>query len=255
MMDKVTSAHEVKELLVQACLRNLPAEILIADPPRHRHSRTRFLQLDGSGATTVLVDSPHGAGMTAVKAGAEVELQFQVSKSFYVFKTTVEEWTEFELTPGQILKALRLKMPTELSLRQERAHLRVFPDVHNSVHIQFRVLKSEPGNREEEENLPTFEGNIRDISVGGGGFFVSREQKSPARVGSLLKMEFRLPGADENVVLYAIIRNVREIPEHRAIVYGTQFIRTRESFEARRFVDMIAAYVDSRHDSSRSKES
>ena len=250
-MEKVKSEREIKELAVQACLRNLTAEILVSDPPRFHRSKTRFLQVDArEGKQTIIMDAPHGAALEAARAKTEVEVHFQVSKEFYIFKTEIAEKTPFELTPGQVLEAIRLEMPKELLLRAKRAHVRVFPDPRIPIHINFRVLKGEPGDIEVERELDEFEGNVRDISVGGVGLFVSRDQAAPTEVGSLLVTDFDLPVLDVHVMLYAIVRNIREIPEHRAVVYGTQFIRTRDSAEAQKCVELIERYINTRQEQS-----
>jgi len=250
-MEKIRSEREIRDLAIQACLRNLTAEVLVSDPPRFHRSKTRFLQVDiRDGIHSIIMDAPHGAALEAAKVDTEIEVHFQVSKEFYIFKSVISEITPFELTPGQVLQAIRLKMPEELMLRAKRAHVRVFPDPRVPIHINFRVLRGEPGNLDLEKELPEFEGNVRDISVGGVGLFVSRDQSAPTEVGSLLVTDFDLPIIDLHVRLYAIVRNIREIPEHRAVVYGTQFIRTRDSEESRKCVELIERYIQARQQAS-----
>jgi len=243
-MEYVTSPQELHDLFTQACLRNLPLEMFIADVAGSRRAKSRFLQIDTKdGAHTLLMDMPSAFRGRRIASATEIEVQFQVSKEFYLFKTQVLDQTQFELTPGQNLDAIRLKMPDKLGLRRKRAHVRIFPDAAKPVHIRFRVLQGEPGDTAIESKLPVREGNVRDLSVGGVGLFVSRNQGPPAQIGSLILTEFSLP---EEAALYAIIRNVREIPEHRAIVYGTQFIRTRDSENARNSVAIVDRYVRTR---------
>jgi len=236
----------VREHLNLACSLNAPADVRIFKGRTPYTYKSRLYEIsEHAGNECVVIDIPTEEGhFVALPRGSDVEIHFAAKSDRFLFEARVLGKSKFALVSSKV-PVLLVSYPRVLENSQRRAYYRVSPPSSKPVPVRMSTFKHKEGGKwTYEERLAALRSQLLNISAGGIAARVPKDQSRDMKVGTRLKLAFKLEPDEEEMKLTGMVRNSRDDLVDRAMqILGIQFVDVEQSPEGRQWIDRIFVYV------------
>lgn len=210
-----------RELLDEACARNLSAEIHYEQRNELRVARLRMLKID-SGQLTV--DQPQAIGEDLfLRGGMLITLYFNYAGEWYNFRTKVVRPLErVDLNQHKRIAGAILEVPKHVEKGHRRHDFRLSLAALQ-LEAMIHVIEDMP-DLCAPRNAERISGVLSNVS-GGGAQLITEERLLNGRIkiGTHWCLSFTPPESDRPIVLPVMPRHLRSIRDNTATAIGLQF--------------------------------
>lgn len=205
-MSQVTLARRRQQLdtLAQACADGATARVQIrAAGDGHGPRTTRFLALDDE---SILLFWPNHADPRFANRGAKVEVFFQLGGAYYCFCADGEGRFRYTHAEGNVIPALRLRLPLRVEQKQQRDHFRVSLAGLAAVVATLKPLAADE---------PVFSLRLTNISGGGFGGVIDDPRLRDLTMNEIFCATLDLPDDTEPLTAFVRLAHRRQISHER----------------------------------------
>lgn len=211
------------EIVVEACARNMPAELHIQQPDGD--VVTAWARMLGCQNELVQLDQPQaGSGSISLAPRQPVKVVLHVKGRRYRFDSTVvEPQARIRLNERMVVTGISLALPSELVEAQRRADFRVSVAGTHDTPVRFHSL-TVPAPGPVPLDVHRFHGRILDISTGGMAVLIAQTELRNIQRGELFYSEFILPEDDQPLAPVCQARHTSLVRAGTARLVGMQFM-------------------------------
>jgi c-di-GMP-binding flagellar brake protein YcgR len=213
---------EVRDILREACERNVPVELHHRDRRDELSlARTRLLAMDDE---QLFLDRPHIVGEAHIESTGQVlDAYLSLYGELYAFKTRVLQTAcVIELNAQKRVSGMSVTRPESVKPGQRRAHFRVSlaaidpvpMDLHMTGDIDPNVCPIDARR---------FEGTLVDLSLGGASIRVEGLSYTSFKLGDMFFAHFTISEFLDDTVMLCTVRHARPILDGAAVRLGVQF--------------------------------
>ncbi len=231
---------QIRHSLDEAVRKATPVSVTCRRGRRWHNLRSRLLARTHDALWLQWpVSEPGGEADMAV--GLDLGLSFKLKHHKHIFNLPLAATGEFQVAPGERLRAVRVPLPQRMQRVQRRAYLRAEVPRNRSVLATFRMGAADEVDPSSGAP-PAWEGWVTNISAGGFQVRLTQRQVPELEVGDLVTVRIDLGQEYPPVVANAQFRQQHD-DDRGVTCQGFQFVGLNESPGGREMLQRIGRIV------------
>jgi c-di-GMP-binding flagellar brake protein YcgR len=232
------------EVLVEAAERNVTATLSVKGAKSWTVHKSRILH--ASVGQTLVVEYPlpapgHNAPPQIVP-GQNLSVAFRRGHKKVIFAVPVLARGQTALNAELTVRSLTLLWPEQVQEMQRRAYYRASVPRNRSVRVEMWQGTIEDRERVQGGAWRSYKGELTDLSAGGVGVRVTKDQDPAFREGDPVALTFQVDSEGPRFVLDAVFRHSTKTPEG-LMALGLQFVGLDATVEGRRTLHQLMHVV------------
>jgi len=227
---------ECRHLLDEACARRLPVTLTNKEADNWQVYKAHFLCRRGDRLLTSQPTPDTAPCHLEPAPGQVVAMSFKKGYNKCVFVTTIIRPENIELTPGEYTPALAVRLPQQIEKIQRRAFNRATVPVDLEVPVTMVPV-------EETDRPETLFGRLENLSAGGLGVIMSKNDGDKLTVGRQFLIRFIPLPQQQPLEVQARLRHVVPAAQPDRVMTGWQILGLEMTDEGRRRLRRIGRIV------------